>query len=254
MSHTGDEHTKDLDESHRLLLRKQRGGKKGSITKRINQIEEIMKENGSRTRIRSLFDSMLEVRKDAKDINQKLEDLGEDTENWMDDLDYQVDSIKAKMEEYIESRQADPPSEPGGSWLLGKFLQTDIEEDASKLQMRMNAVSIGQEHAPVVSSNSSTTIAPTPTVYTSAATTFSAGFNKPINTNTFRQRVDPTPFQLMNATKTKESNQVDSWIDQLDVAKPPHDPTVGKLDNSLATWFVQQGLPRIRIMVRRYPI
>ena len=195
---------------------------------------------------------MLEVRKDAKDINQKLEDLGEDTENWMDDLDYQVDSIKAKMEEYIESRQADPPSEPGGSWLLGRFLQTDIEEDASKLQMRMNAVSIGQEHAPVVSSNSSTTIAPTPTVYTSAATTFSAGFNKPINTNTFRQRVDPTPFQLMNATKTKdfvakESNQVDSWIDQLDVAKPPHDPTVGKLDNSLATWFVQQGLPRIRI-------
>ena len=231
MSQNGDEHPKDLDERHRLLLRKQRGGKKGSITKRINQIEEIMKENGSRTRIRSLFDSLLEVRKDAKDINQKLKDLREDTENWMDDLDFQVDSIKAKIEEYLESRQADPPSEPGGSWLVNKFL-LDVEEDASKLQMKMNEVSIGQGQTPMVTSSLPTTTASMPNVYTSAATTFSAGFNNPVNTTTTRPRVDPTPFQLMNTTKTKDlvmkdSNQVDSWIDQLDVTKPPSDPTIG---------------------------
>ena len=251
MSHNG-EHSKGLDDSHCKLLRKQRGWKKGSITKRINQIEEIMKENGSRTRIRSLFDSMLEVRKDAKEINQKLEDLGEDTESWVDDLDYQVDNIKAKIDEYIELRQGDPPSETGASWLIGKFLQDDVEEDASKLETKMKKFSKGPEQTSMVTSNLSTTMSTMPKVYASAATTFSAGFNKPMYTNPGRSKVDPTPFQLMNITKTqdstiKECNQVDSWIDELDATKPPSDQTINKLDNSLATWFVQQGLPRIRI-------
>ena len=74
------------DEQRRSFLRRQRGGKKGSITKRISHIDELIKENGSRTRTRSLFDSLLLIQKEAYDLNQSLEDLGEDTEDWMDDI------------------------------------------------------------------------------------------------------------------------------------------------------------------------
>ena len=52
----------------------------------------------------------------------------------------------------------------------------------------------------------------------------------------------------MDKTKPQfEANQVDSWIDDLDVTKPPRDKIEVKMEDSLATWFVQQGLPRIEI-------
>ena len=59
-----------------------------------------------------------------------------------------------------------------------------------------------------------------------------------------KSRVDPTPFQLMDTTKSQlEVNQVDSWIDYLDATKPPCNTVEVKMEDSLATWFVQQGLP-----------
>ena len=63
-----------------------------------------------------------------------------------------------------------------------------------------------------------------------------------------KSRVDPTPFQLMDTTKSQlEVNQVDSWIDYLDSSKLPCNTVEIKMEDSLATWFVQQGLPRIKI-------
>ena len=65
---------------------------------------------------------------------------------------------------------------------------------------------------------------------------------------TRKSRVDPTPFQLMDTTKPLlEENQVDSWIDYLDATKPPRNTAEVKMEDSLATWLVQQGLPRIKI-------
>ena len=64
-----------------------------------------MKINGSRTRIRSLYDSMILVLKEAHDINQSLEDLGDDTEGWMHDIKFQTDNIKSQIDEYLELRK-----------------------------------------------------------------------------------------------------------------------------------------------------
>ena len=96
----GTETTKQVTLAEQIaLLRRQRGGKKGSITKRINLIEDIMKVNGSRTRIRSLFESIFPVLKEAEEINQHLEELGDDTDDYMDDVKLHVDIIKSKIEE-----------------------------------------------------------------------------------------------------------------------------------------------------------
>ena len=122
-SKEGDEtYFPDSGDQRREFLRRQRGGKKGSITKRILQIDDIIKENGSRTRISSLFESLLLVQKEATDINQALEDMGDDTEDYLEDIKYQIDNIRSKIDEYLELRREDAPSEAGGSpWLLNRF-------------------------------------------------------------------------------------------------------------------------------------
>ena len=57
-----------------------------------------------------------------------------------------------------------------------------------------------------------------------------------------KSSLDPTPFQLMDTRKSLlEENQVDSWIDYLDITKPPRNMVEVKMEDSLATWFVQQG-------------
>ncbi|XP_066916769.1 uncharacterized protein [Clytia hemisphaerica] len=43
------------------------------------------------------------------------------------------------------------------------------------------------------------------------------------------------------------SNKIDSWIDELDINKRPYQLAGSKMEDKLSTWFVQQGLPRIRI-------
>ena len=59
----------DRPEQKLYLLKRKRGGKKGSITKRIQQLEDLIQEGGSRTRITSLFQSLLSVQREANEIN-----------------------------------------------------------------------------------------------------------------------------------------------------------------------------------------
>ena len=245
------------NDQRRMYLRRKRGGKKGSITKRILQIDDIMKENGSRTRIRSLFDSLLYVQKEAKDINQSLEELQEDTEDWMDEINFQVDNIKAKIDEYLELRKEDAPSETGTSpWLFAKFMEDDPEEDFQPNEISKLTSNGVQSNVTNMTTNTMTVSSGNPLNpnlgYTSypyrTSTTFSKGFDKQLYSVPHRSRVDPTPFQLMSLPKPHVlQNQVDSWIDELDATKPPPVTNDNKMEDSLATWFVQQGLPRIRI-------
>ena len=255
----------DSDEQRRSFLRRQRGGKKGSITKRIQHIEDIIKENGSRTRICSLFDSMLLVKKEASSINQTLEELGEETEDWMDDIIFQVDNIKSRIDEYLELHREDAPSEQGGSpWLLEKFMQSNSNEDLKLFEgLSKTSATNGQNSistAPISSTTEYSTSFATPTstsfatsisttsLATATSSTFSKGFENRDNSFPRRSRVDPTPFQLMSTSKPHVvTNQVDSWIDELDPTKPPSGTTDRQTEESLARWFVQQGLPRIKI-------
>ena len=49
-----------------------------------------------------------------------------------------------------------------------------------------------------------------------------------------KSRVDPTPFQLMDTTKSQlEVNQVDSWIDYLDSSKLPCNTVEVKMEDSI---------------------
>ena len=98
MPDIGEEHPRDTSEERIKSLRRQRAGKKGSITKRIQQLEELTRQGGSRTRTISLLQSLIEVKHEAKKINQSLEDLGEDTEDWMDEISLAIDNCKANIE------------------------------------------------------------------------------------------------------------------------------------------------------------
>ncbi|XP_066913979.1 uncharacterized protein [Clytia hemisphaerica] len=189
-----------------------------------------------------------------------------------------IKSIKSKIDDYLELLKDNPPSEAGGSdWLLGKFLRMDEAQKEITKELEnlapittlpastLNVAAPGFQSNPTLPLTTMvnpfvTTIAPT-------CTTFSNAFDKSTYVQPQRSRVDPSPFQIISTPKEHaakdavpknqtttdhssiptNSNKVDAWIDELDINKPPYQLAGNKMEDTLATWFVQQGLPRIRI-------
>ena len=77
-------------------LKRQRAGKKRSITIRIKQIKRIIAERGSRTRITSLFNSLLVVKREAERLNSDVLSLSHDSLDWIDDIELTIASHKSK--------------------------------------------------------------------------------------------------------------------------------------------------------------
>ena len=96
-----------------LKLKRQRAGKKGSITKRVNDLTRLVSESGSRTRIRFLHDALLKVHQAVKDTCAELADLTPpealDIE-WLEKVNYVVESCSSEVHEYLEARKEDSAS------------------------------------------------------------------------------------------------------------------------------------------------
>ena len=257
MPDIGEEHPRDTSEERIKSLRRQRAGKKGLITKRIQQLDELTSQGGSRTRTTSLLQSLIEVKHEAKKINQSLEDLGEDTEDWMDWMDeisLAIDNCKANIEEYLDSRKHEAPSEDGRNWIMNEFHRSEehTTEVDPFLTSGFSKLTLGNAAKPTEWRSQSLfgPIGSDPTQ--SSGTKPKSSEERNLFQRSYadtRTKIDTSPFTTeLNRHQQVEENQVDSWIDLLDATKPPPlQSQTGKTEDFLAMWLVQQGLPRIRI-------
>ena len=95
-------------------LKLSRRGKKGSISKRANELEKLVEEKRSRRRMQFLTEKLLQVYEDLKKVCMEIFQLCDEVDDYndLDDVECRVDSCVAS--EYLQSHQDDPSS--GGSF------------------------------------------------------------------------------------------------------------------------------------------
>ena len=92
-------------------LKRVRAGKKGSVTKRIEQLTRLVSEGGSRTKIKYLFSALEEKYKEVGQLCVKIESLTDEEDTcWLEEVKMRFDSCAADVYDYLEARKDDPPS------------------------------------------------------------------------------------------------------------------------------------------------
>ena len=117
-------------------LKRSRAGKKGSITKRVEQLKRIVSEGGSRTRLQYLLSCLLEVQKAVKLISSEILQLsGNDQADiaWLEDVNFTVDDCASEVHGYLDARKNDPESDPSmtESWAYKHASHIDLASDKS---------------------------------------------------------------------------------------------------------------------------
>ena len=106
-------------------LKLSRRGKKSAITKRINELEKLVVERGSRRRIQFLSDKLLKVFEDLNKVCTEISELCDeiDDHNDLADVEAKIDSCVALITEYLGTRQDEPSSS-------GSFCSTWVKQHA----------------------------------------------------------------------------------------------------------------------------
>ena len=131
------------------LLKRKRAGKKGLITKKINQIKTLIDERGSRTKIQFLHARLMDCERETTDIHEDLMELLEETDEsfgdqWIEEITYDIDDCSSDINDYLISRKDDPPSDTmSKTALVGEYLRESITNDnpgesLSDLEKQMN--------------------------------------------------------------------------------------------------------------------
>ena len=131
------------------LLKRKRAGKKGLITKKINQIKTLIDERGSRTKIQFLHARLMDCKRETTDIHEDLMELLEETDEsfgdqWIEEITYDIDDCSSDINDYLISRKDDPPSDTmSKTALVGEYLRESITNDnpgesLSDLEKQMN--------------------------------------------------------------------------------------------------------------------
>ena len=105
--------TTTKDEEKRLkMLKFSRRWKKSSITRRVDELERLVAEKGSRRRITFLMEALLNVFKEVTEVCVKIAVLSDeiDSKNDLELYKAKIDSCIALVTEYLDSRREDPPS------------------------------------------------------------------------------------------------------------------------------------------------
>ena len=97
-------------------LKRKRSGKKSIITMKINQINKLIEEHGSRTKLKFLYGKLLEAQSEVTDLHEQLmEELAPDdplfNDDWIAQVNIAVDECSSEVNEYHLSRANDPPSD-----------------------------------------------------------------------------------------------------------------------------------------------
>ena len=124
-------------------IKNKRAAKKGSITKRINEMMQLINDNGSRTKVKFMLEKLFVVRDEAIALDKELATLTLDhDDSWIEGEKERCDTIEGDVKEYLESRAGDAPSSVGytESWAM----KLDPERDS--LVDDPNFVSSEQAH------------------------------------------------------------------------------------------------------------
>ena len=97
-------------------LKRKRSGKKSIITMKINQINKLIEEHGSRTKLKFLHGKLLEAQSEVTDLHEQLmEEMAPDdplfNDDWIAEVNIAVDECSSEVNEYLLSRANDPPSD-----------------------------------------------------------------------------------------------------------------------------------------------
>ena len=105
-------------------LKRKRSGKKSIITMKINQMNKLIEERGSRTKLKFLHGKLLEAQSESTDLHEELmEELAPDDPlfnyDWIVEINVAIDGCSSEVNEYLLSRINDPPSDvvSNASWV-----------------------------------------------------------------------------------------------------------------------------------------
>ena len=101
-----------ISKSERITqLMNSRRGKKGSITKRIAQIDRIVGDGGSRSQVTYLTEALSKVQQALQAVCEDLLNVAPDTDSeWLDNENMRIDTCISEAKAYLERRRGDPPS------------------------------------------------------------------------------------------------------------------------------------------------
>ena len=96
------------------ILRGSRAGKIGSITKRINQLEQYVEDRKGRRATELLLEYLLNVYGELETVSNEISDICDecDCKNVfnIEDIRFEVEACAASVVEYLDSRINDPPA------------------------------------------------------------------------------------------------------------------------------------------------
>ena len=128
-----------------------RAGKKGSITKRIDQLNKLINEGGSRTKVKYLLTAMMGVHKAAKELSEEFDTLAAEPDlDWIEELNLRVDTCIGEVQDYISSRQNEPASCASltGSWVRRHAPgNTELEEQHDIYQLSGDVANLSIEES-----------------------------------------------------------------------------------------------------------
>ena len=103
-------------------LKASRTGKKGSITKRMNQLERFVSERNGRRATQLLVGALQTVYQELVEVCEEISTLDgeDDPNNDIEDVLFEVESCVAMVVEYLEARREEPRTESSSvalSWV-----------------------------------------------------------------------------------------------------------------------------------------
>ncbi len=255
-------------------LRKQRGAKGESLKRRINEIEQLINNNGSRTKVKALLGFLLVVKKETETLDTKLSDVDEEHDaSWIEVERERCDKAEASVADYLAARVEDPPSTADltDSWVkmhapgMSSGGSVDLNEETNSVNKRETDVSYNPRFDGYASSSYHRFPMRPPNLehhssMSARAFCFEPQFTPPQHQQ--KVRFDNTSFIAPSGGSDRNGcnspshghssnkNDVDTWIDQLDPQKPkkaaiPTDDDVNSI--KMMGFFVQQSLPRMEI-------
>ena len=125
-----------VEDKVKTLTRKS-ADKKGLTTKKIMQIKKLIEEKGSRKKLKFFHKSLIMVKREAENLHEELmELLAENDQNysddWIEDISFNVDECSREINEYLISRRDDPlPDTISKASFVNEYLRGFVQEEIS---------------------------------------------------------------------------------------------------------------------------
>ena len=101
---------------NKRTVKRQRTGKKSAVTRRVNVLHKMVNSRESRTRITFIRDELCKAVEAAAQCHERYMSLLDEedmdfSDEWIEDLRMKVDLCISKVQEYLDERAHEPPSD-----------------------------------------------------------------------------------------------------------------------------------------------